>query len=106
MPLPDTPPPEALVALTGCRVGVRADDRPRALAPHLPVYLTGSDKDPWIPVTAFAEAALELGEARARLRSDLFPDRGHEVSAAEIAMLQRVLDDTCARRATDMAAPR
>ncbi|WP_225029618.1 alpha/beta hydrolase [Xinfangfangia pollutisoli] len=100
------PAPEALVALTGCRVGVLADDRPRALPPLLPVYLTGADQDPWIPVTAFAEAALELGQARARLRTDLFPDRGHEVSDAEIAMLQRVLDDFCTRATTEMAAPR
>ena len=100
------PAPQALVALTGCRVGVPADDRPQSLPPLLPVYLTGSDKDPWIPDTAFAEAALELGLARAQLRTDLFPDRGHEVSDPEIAMLQRVLDDFCTRSATGMAAPR
>ncbi|MGA0542418.1 alpha/beta hydrolase [Neotabrizicola sp. VNH66] len=100
------PAPQALVALTGCRVGVPADDRPQSLPPLLPVYLTGSDKDPWIPVTAFAEAALELGLARAQLRTDLFPDRGHEVSDPEITMLQRVLDDFCTRSATGMAAPR
>lgn len=100
------PAPQALVALTGCRVGVPGDDRPRDLAALLPVYLTGSDNDPWIPVTAFAEAALELGQARAGLRTDLFPDRGHEVSDAEIAMLQRVLDDFCTQGVTGMAAPR
>ncbi|MFE3838200.1 alpha/beta hydrolase [Pseudogemmobacter sonorensis] len=86
------PAPEALVALTGCRVGVLADDRRRALAPDLPVWLTGSDNDPWIPVEAFAEAALELGRGRARLRAALYPGRGHEVSDPEIAMLHEVLD--------------
>lgn len=100
------PAPEALAALTGCRVGGRADDRPHALPDGLPVYLSGSDADPWIPVTAFAEAALELGEARAALRADLFPGRGHEVSDAEIAMLQAVLDDAAAGLAPAMAARR
>lgn len=86
------PAPEALVALTGCRVGAAADARPRELAPEMPVWLTGSDNDPWIPVTAFAEAALELGQGRARLQASLYPGRAHEVSAPEIALLQGVLD--------------
>jgi phospholipase/carboxylesterase len=98
--------PDALVALTGCRVGVPADDRPSALPALLPVYLTGSDADPWIPVTAFAEAALELGQARARLRADLFPDRGHEVSDSEIAMLAAILADLVSGNSPRMAAPR
>lgn len=100
------PAPEALVAFTGCRVGVPADDRPRSLSPALPVYLTGSDADPWIPVTAFAEAVLELGQARAALRTDLFPGRGHEASDAEVAMLGRVLADLARQEKTGMAAPR
>lgn len=99
-------PPQALVALTGCRVGQASDDRARALPPDLPVYLSGSDADPWIPVTAFAETALELGQSRARLRTDLFPDRAHEVSDAEIAMLQSVLADLANGNPPGMAAPR
>lgn len=100
------PAPETLIALTGCRVGTPLDDRSHGLLSHLPVYLTGSDNDPWIPVSAFAEAARDLGRARARLRCDLFPDRPHEVSGAEITMLQRVLDDFCTQGTTCMAAPR
>lgn len=88
------PAADALVALTGCRVGALQDCRPRALAPELPVWLTGSDDDPWIPVTAFAEAALELGRGRARLQAALYPGRAHEVSDPEIALLQGVLDAT------------
>ncbi|URK89197.1 hypothetical protein LP421_29930 (plasmid) [Rhizobium sp. RCAM05350] len=42
----------------------------------MPVYLTGSDKDPWIPVEAFAGAAEALGKARAELRCDIFPRQG------------------------------
>jgi phospholipase/carboxylesterase len=98
--------PQALAAFTGCRVGVATDDRPRLLAPELPVYLTGSDADPWIPVTAFAEAACELGAGKGRLRADIFPGRGHEVSDAEVAMLQNLLQDLAAGGAIGMGAAR
>lgn len=56
-------------------------------------------------VEVIAEAALELGQAGARLRADLLPDRGHEGSDAEIAMLRRVPGDLATRRDIDMAAP-
>lgn len=100
------PAPDALVALTGCRVGVAGDDRPARMPAGLPVYLSGGDVDPWIPVEAFAQAALELGRSGARLRCDLFPSRSHEVSDAEIAMLQSVLDDLTGGKAPAMEAAR
>lgn len=98
--------PEALVAFTGCRVGVAADDRPDALIPGLPVYLSAGSADPWIPVTAFAEAATALGQAEAQLRCDVFPARPHEVSDAEIALLDSVLADMATGRSPRMEAPR
>ncbi|MCR5856302.1 alpha/beta hydrolase [Mesorhizobium sp. J428] len=97
---------DALIAFTGCRVGRASDDRPASLRNGLPVYLTGSDADPWIPVTAFAEAALELGRGRAKLRADLFPGRGHEVSDAEIDMMRSVLADLAGGQNIGMAAAR
>lgn len=99
-------PADAVLAFTGCRVGVASDDRPRALPRGLPVYLSGGDADPWIPVPAFAEAASELGAAGAALRSDIFPGRGHEVSAAERGMLASVLAALAADRPLTMDAPR
>jgi phospholipase/carboxylesterase len=81
----------AMVSFTGCRVGTPQDQRPHTDLAGLPVYLSGADKDPWIPLPAYATAALELGAARARLRSDLFPGRQHEVSDTEIAVLQSLL---------------
>lgn len=98
--------PDALVAFTGCRVGTATDIRPRALPRGLPVYLTGGDADPWIPVSAFAEAAADLGTQGAALRTDLFPGRGHEVSPAERAMLTAILSDLASGRAPGMGAPR
>jgi phospholipase/carboxylesterase len=87
---------DALAALTGCRVGAAADHGPAAALDGLPVYLSGSDADPWIPLPAFATAAAALGAARANLRADLFPGRPHEVSAAEIAVLAAMLADLAA----------
>lgn len=98
--------PDALVALTGCRVGTPQDVRPHALPRGLPVYLTGGDADPWIPVSAFAEAVADLGHQGASLRVDLFPGRGHEVCAAERAMLADILSDLATGSTPRLAAPR
>lgn len=98
--------PAALVSLTGCRVGVAGDDRPAALRPGLPVYLSAGDADPWIPLPAFAETVLALGQARAALRADVFPGRAHGVSATEIALLDGVLADLAAGRSPRMGAAR
>ncbi|RUU93946.1 phospholipase [Mesorhizobium sp. M7A.F.Ca.MR.176.00.0.0] len=100
------PPPDALAALTGCRVGVPADERSEAAPAGMPIYLSGGDADPWIPVSAFADAAQSLGRFGASLRADLFPGRGHEVSDAEIAMLGTILDDLAAGRGPRMEAAR
>lgn len=98
--------PGAVVAFTGCRVGTVGCARPARLAAGLPVYLSGGDADPWIPVSAFAEAVGELGAAGAALRADVFPGRGHEVSGAEVAVLDAVLADVAEGRAVAMGAGR
>lgn len=83
----------AMVNLTGCRVGLPSDERPHAELNNMPVYLTGSDEDPWIPVTAFAAASESLGKARAKLRCELFPGREHQVSDMEAAAVGAILSD-------------
>jgi phospholipase/carboxylesterase len=98
--------PEAVVAFTGCRVGVAGDERPAALPRDLPVYLSAGDADPWIPVAAFADTVSALGQGGACLRADVFPGRAHEVSAAEIAMLDCVLNDLASGRTPVMEASR
>lgn len=99
-------PPDALVAMTGCRVGTVDCDRPRSAPRDLPVYLSGSDTDPWIPLHAMMEAARDLGEQGLRLRSDIFPGRAHEALDAEVAMLGTVLEDLAAGRAPAMRSGR
>jgi phospholipase/carboxylesterase len=99
-------PPEALVAMTGCRVGTLACNRPQAAPRDLPVYLTGSDTDPWIPLVAMMEAAADLGKQGVRLRADVFPGRAHEALDPEVAMLASVLRDAADGRAPAMDAAR
>lgn len=98
--------PDALAALTGCRVGVAADSRATALPPGLPVYLSGADADPWIPVAAFAEAVAAFATQGAALRCDLFPGREHSVSPPEITMLSGMLRDLAQGQKCRMEGPR
>lgn len=98
--------PEAVLAFTGCRVGLPDDQRPETALAGLPVYLSAGDADPWIPLAAFADAAQSLGRMGACLRADIFPDRAHEVSAAERAMLGGVLADLAAGRPAAMGVNR
>lgn len=98
--------PDALAALTGCRVGTQACDRPDAAPRDLPAYLSGSDADPWISLAAMSEAAFALGARGVQLRIDVFPQRPHEVSDAEIAMLDTMLSDLAAGRRPAMDAAR
>ncbi len=98
--------PEAVAALTGCRVGVPGDVRAVAMPAGLPLYLTAGSDDPWIPLQAFAQACVEAGRAGAHLRADVFPARAHEVSAAEIAMLSGMLTDLAAGHRPAMGAAR
>ncbi len=100
------PPPDALAALTGCCLGVVADLRSEAVPAGVPVYLSGGDADPWIPVAAFADAVQSLGSKGVRLRADLFPGRPHVVSDAEIAMLDSILADLAAGQEPRMDAAR
>lgn len=84
-------PPEALVAFTGCRVGTINCARPHQAPRGMPAYLSGSDADPWIPLTAMMEAAHDLGQQGMRLRTDVFPGRGHEALDQEVDMLGDML---------------
>lgn len=91
-------PPQALAAFTGCRVGTSTCARPDFAPAGLPVYLSGSDGDPWIPLNAMMAAAINLGLRGTRLRADVFPGRPHEVSDAEVTMLAGALADLAAGR--------
>jgi phospholipase/carboxylesterase len=89
----------AAAILTGCRVGQATDDRPMSRLEHMPVYATNGDADPWIPVASFHAMLAELTKAGARVRSDLFPGRPHEIDRTEIAILSAMLANLTAGRA-------
>ena len=92
-----TVPVQAVVMLTGCRVGSDASDRPAALPFGLPVWLTTWQDDPWIPLPAVAQAVVVPGQAGAQVRAEIFPARPHETSTAEIALLDGILGGLAAR---------
>jgi predicted esterase len=71
--------------LTGARVGTTDDSLPVRAQPGVPVYLSGSDADPWIPIGSFEALGKDLHRAGARLRCDMLPGRKHEISVAEAA---------------------
>ena len=91
--------------LTACRVGAVQDDLVRADLSGLPVYTTNGDDDPWIPLWAHRKLVGELSECGARLRMDIFPGRGHEISDTEIETLSGMLEAAIAgRRALEVSA--
>ncbi|MCZ4256677.1 dienelactone hydrolase family protein [Sulfitobacter sp. G21635-S1] len=91
--------------LTACRVGAVQDDLVRADLAGLPVYTTNGDDDPWIPLWAHRKLVGELSECGARLRMDIFPGRGHEVSDVEIETLSEMLEAAVAgQRALEAAS--
>ncbi len=90
---------QAAALLTSCRVGHRMDDLPITDMGGMPIYASCGDNDPWIPATAYHEMLGDLTRAKARLRTDMFPGRGHEVSAVECGVLQGMLTDIVAGRA-------
>ena len=83
--------PAAACMFTGCRVGLPGDGLPLVALAGLPVYVTGGDADPWIPLDAFHRLHADLTGAGARVRTDLFPGRLHAVTRLEIATLQDML---------------
>lgn len=82
-----------LVALTGCRVGPPTPESPRRGLDGLPVYLSGSDADPWIPASDAFAAAADLAACGARLRAESFPGRAHAVADAEIEAFASLLKE-------------
>jgi phospholipase/carboxylesterase len=93
---------EALAVFTGCRVGAfDAGEAVRALD-GLPVYASCGDQDSWIPLSAFQRLCAVLGDAGARLRTDVLPGRPHDISPAEVAEFARILE-ALAERGPGMA---
>jgi predicted esterase len=83
--------------LTGARVGSDGGLPVRAQR-GVPVYLTGSDADPWIPLASFEALARDLHRAGARLRCDMLPGRAHAISVPEVAAFAGMAEALAAAR--------
>ncbi|WP_211216589.1 alpha/beta hydrolase [Yoonia vestfoldensis] len=82
---------DAACLFTACRIGAETDNLPRKPLDGLNVYASCGDADPWIPAQAHHRMLADLTRAGARLRSDMFPGRPHEVTDTEIAALSGML---------------
>lgn len=82
---------DAAALLTGCRVGAPDTDLPEKLAAAIPVYVSNSDVDPWVPLWASRRAEEALTRQGARVRSDVFAGRGHLVSDDEMTAFSNLL---------------
>ncbi|MDZ7600371.1 MAG: dienelactone hydrolase family protein [Hoeflea sp.] len=82
---------DAAALLTGCRVGAPDAGLPETPMASIPVYLSNSDADPWVPLWAWRKAEDALLRQGARVRSAVFPGRDHVVSEDEIAAFSDLL---------------
>jgi predicted esterase len=87
-------PLAALVVLCGGLMG--ADDGeivqpPAGSLEALPVLLTGTERDTWIPIERVERTAEVLAAAGARVDMRIHPPADHEVHAAEVDAFRRLL---------------
>ena len=87
---------DAACLLTACRVGAETDKLPLLPLDGLPIYATCGDNDPWIPQEAYHRMLVDLTRAGARVRTDMFPGRPHEVTDTEIGFISGMLRDVAA----------
>lgn len=57
----------------------------------MPVYMSASAADDWLPVDRAVETASVFRAAGAQVRLDVFQDRGHEISDAEIDVARQLM---------------
>lgn len=87
-------PLAALVVLCGGLMGADEDELakpPAAALEGLPVLLTGTEQDTWIPVERVERTAAVLTAAGARVDLRIYPPDAHEVHQEEIVALRSLL---------------
>ena len=65
--------------------------QPQPALKGVPVYLTGSDVDEWVPTARVRETERVLRESGALVETRIFPDRPHVVSDEEITAARAIL---------------
>jgi phospholipase/carboxylesterase len=81
----------SVAALTGCRVGAAGDDLPARPLGSIPVLMTNSDADAWVPLQPFVRAVETVAANGAALSVEIVPGRDHAVAASEIEAFRRHL---------------
>lgn len=81
-----------LVAFTGALIGPPDGALPvHGPLDHMPVYVSASADDDWLPVERAVETASKFRAAEAEVHLDVFDVRGHVISDAEIDAARVVL---------------
>ena len=89
-------PLAALVVLCGGLMGANDDELvrlPAGALEELPVLLTGTEQDDWIPVERVERTAAILTAAGARVDKRIHPPGTHEVRHEEVLAIRRLLLD-------------
>lgn len=74
--------------------------QPQPALAGVPVYLTGSDVDAWVPVSRVRETERVLRDSGALVDTRIFADRPHVVSDEEIAAARTILARLVGRNRT------
>lgn len=87
-------PLAALIVLCGGLMGANEDELvqpPAAALEGLPVLLTGTDQDDWIPIERVQRTADVLTAAGAKVDMRIHPPAAHEVHDTEVVAFRRLL---------------
>lgn len=90
----------ALAVLCGGLIGADAEEWPQPGAGtlrELPVLLTGTEEDSWVPVERVRGTADVLASAGAEVDLRVFPPAPHEVHAEEVDALRELVRDVAER---------
>lgn len=82
-----------LVAFTGALIGPPGGALPvHGPLGHMPVYVSASADDDWLPVERAVETASKFRAAGAQVRLEVFDVRGHVISDAEIDAARVIIE--------------
>jgi predicted esterase len=101
-------PVGALAVLCGGLIGADGDEWPRPAPGSLaavPVLLTGTEEDEWVPVDRVRATAAVLRAAGARVELRVYPPAPHEVHPEEVDALRALALSLAADRPTTGGRP-
>lgn len=79
--------------LTGALIGPDGDVTPVPPLDGLPVFMTSSRYDDWVPIARVESTAAGFERAGARVELQVTDDREHRIAGPAVAGLRRLLAD-------------